>query len=315
MSSGPISDQTIGFKAAFLAPKYWATWLFFGLIWLISSLPRALANKVGDGLGWLYQRLNKKRARIVRINLGICFPDLNAKARERLANDHFRFYGRSVLDLGLIWWGSEKRLARFIHFDNHQQYLDTLKNHNVILLLPHMVGLDCSATYASSLHPAISMMKAQRNALFNWQLWKGRTRFAPTRVIMREQGLRPLIRATRNNFACYYLPDEDFGDSKLTVFAPFFGQETSTLTTLSSMAKMAQAKVVPIYPLMREDGHYQVIFDAPLEHFPSADAHADAKRVNEVVEKCVSLAPAQYMWTLQWFKTRPDGGPSPYLSK
>jgi KDO2-lipid IV(A) lauroyltransferase len=63
---------------------------------------------------------------------------------------------------------------------------------------------------------------------------------------------------------------------------------------------------------MCENGHYEVSFDAPLENFPSGDDVADATRVNEIVEKCISRAPAQYMWTLQWFKTRPDGAPSPY---
>lgn len=314
MPTRSVTDQNIGFKVAFLAPKYWPTWIFFGLMALISSLPRRFANKAGDGIGRLYQKLNKKRAQIVRINLRICFPKLSDAEREALANDHFRFYGRSIFDLGLIWWASEKRLAKLLKFKNQQQYLDLIREHNVILILPHMVGLDCSATYASSLHPAISMMKAQRNGLFNWQLWKGRTRFKPTRVVMRQQGLRPLIRATRKNFACYYLPDEDFGESDLTVFVPFFDQPTSTLTTLSAMAKLADAKVVPIYPVMREDGHYEIIFDTPLENFPSGDQLVDARRVNEVVEKCISLAPAQYMWTLQWFKTRPDGEQSPYLS-
>lgn len=312
MSTRPITDQTIGFKTAFLAPKYWATWFFLGLIAIISNLPRSVVRLAGGAIGSLYQKLNKKRARIVRVNLALCFPNLSEAEREKLAVDHFRFYGRSVLDLGLIWWASEKRLARIIKFKNQQQYLDIIRKHNVILLLPHMVGLDCAATYASSLHPAISMMKAQRNALFNWQLWKGRTRFKPTRVVMRAQGLRPLIRATKNNYACYYLPDEDFGDSGLTVFAPFFGQQTSTLTTLSAMAKLAKAKVIPIYPIMCENGQYEMHFDTPLENFPSGDELLDATRVNEAVEKCISLAPAQYMWTLQWFKTRPGGKPSPY---
>lgn len=307
-----VTDKNIRFKRGFIAPKYWPTWLLFGLIALSSSLPRWFSCKIGDGLGLLYRRINKKRRLIVDINLRICFPEKSEAERAKIARDHFRFYGRSVIDFGLSWWAPKRRLDRLIKFKHVEYYLDTIEDHNVILLLPHMVGLDCGITYASSLRPTISMMKALDNELVNWRLWKGRTRFKPTRVVMRDQGLRPLVRGVKSGLACYYMPDEDFGESDLSVFAPFFGQQVSTLTTLSAMARLANAKVVPVYPVMLENGQYEVAFDAPLENFPSGDALADATRVNQMVERCISRAPAQYMWTLRWFKTRPDGTASPY---
>lgn len=312
MSVSPVTDQTIGFKAAYLAPKYWLTWVVFGLIGIASSLPRSISVKIGDGIGGLYRRVNVKRVRIARTNIDLCFPNLREAEREQLVRDHFRYYGRSVIDFGLTWWASESRLARLVKFNNADLYLQTLEQHNVILLLPHMLGLDCGAGFATSLHPSISMMKATGDELLTWRLWKGRTRSRSMRVVMRSQGLRPLIRAARNGTPCYYMPDQDFGENDLTVFAPFFGIQSSTLTTLSAMTRLANARVVPIYPIMCENGHYEVSFDAPLENFPSGDDVADATRVNEIVEKCISRAPAQYMWTLQWFKTRPDGAPSPY---
>jgi len=312
MGTATVTDKDIRFKAGFLAPKYWPTWLLFGLIALASSLPRGISVKIGDGLGLLYRRVNAKRRAIVDINLALCFPEKGEAERAAIARDHFRYYGRSVIDFGLTWWAPERRLARLIQFKRVENYLDTLKNHNVILLLPHMVGLDCGITYASSLRPTISMMKALNNELVNWRLWKGRTRFKPTRVVMRDQGLRPLVRGVKKGLACYYMPDEDFGESNLSVFAPFFGQPVSTLTTLSAMARLAKAKVVPVYPVMLENGHYEVSFDAPLEDFPSGDDRADAARVNQMVERCIKRAPSQYMWTLRWFKTRPDNAVSPY---
>jgi KDO2-lipid IV(A) lauroyltransferase len=312
MSVSPLTDQTIGFKAAFLAPKHWLTWVVFGLIGIASSLPRPISVKIGDAIGGLYRRVNSKREQIARTNIDLCFPTLNETEREQLVREHFRYYGRSVIDFGLTWWASESRLARLVKFNNADIYLKTLEQHNVILLLPHMLGLDCGAGFATSLHPSISMMKATGDELVTWRLWKGRTRSRSMRVVMRSQGLRPLVRAAKNGTPCYYMPDQDFGENDLTVFAPFFGIQSSTLTTLSAMARLANARVVPIYPVMCKNGNYEVSFDAPLQNFPSGDAVADATRVNEVVEKCISMAPAQYMWTLQWFKTRPDGAVSPY---
>ena len=315
MVSPPQSDLTIKFEKRFLAPRYWPTWVLMGFIWFSSSLPRPAANKIGDALGWCFKKLNKKRKHVIAMNLKLCFPNLTDEARAKLANDHYRFYGRSVIDFGLTWWAPIKRLEKLISFKGKQSYLQTVKEHNVILILPHFTALDCAAGFAATLHPSITMMKTQKNALLNWRLWKGRTRYKPTRIIMREQGLRPLIKAAKNNVACFYMPDEDFGDSSLTVFAPFFGQATSTLTTLSRMAKVTNAKVVPVLPRMLDNGHYEVEFKPPLDNFPSGDDLIDATAVNLVIEQAVKAAPAQYMWTLQWFRSQPDNAPSPYITQ
>ncbi len=311
----PRSDQSIKFEKAFFTPRYWPTWLLMGFIWFSSSLPRPLAIKIGDAVGWGFKKLNKKRRNIVATNLQLCFPELTEQQRNDLADDHYRFYGRSVVDFGLTWWAPLKRLRKLIQFQGEEQYLQTLKDHNVILILPHFTALDCAAGFAATLHPSIAMMKTQKNALLNWCLWRGRTRYKLTRIIMRDQGLRPLIKAAKNGAALFYMPDEDFGDSSLTVFAPFFGHSTSTLTTLSRMAKVANAKVIPVLPRMLDNGYYEVEFKAPLENFPSGDELQDATAVNQVIEQAIKAAPAQYMWTLQWFRSQPNDAPSPYLSQ
>lgn len=312
MAIRPLSDLNIKFEKTFFAPRFWPTWLLMGLIGLSASLPRPLANKIGDGLGWCFKKLNKKREQIVATNLQLCFPQHTAAQRAELAAAHYRFYGRSVVDLGLTWWASMPRLERLIQFKGEAAYLQTLKTHNVILLLPHFTALDCAAGFAATLHPAISMMKVQKNALLNWRLWKGRTRYQAARVIMREQGLRPLIKAAKNRVVCFYMPDEDFGDSSLTVYAPFFGRPISTLITLARMAKLTDAKVVPLLPTMLENGHYVVEFKPPLANFPSGDDLQDATAVNQVIEQAINAAPAQYMWTLQWFRSQPNQAASPY---
>ena len=41
--------------------------------------------------------------------------------------------------------------------------------------------------------------------------------------------------------------------------------------------------------------------------FPSADAAADARRMNAFIETCVLEMPEQYHWLHKRFKTRPPG--------
>ncbi|MNR52113.1 Lipid A biosynthesis lauroyl acyltransferase [compost metagenome] len=45
---------------------------------------------------------------------------------------------------------------------------------------------------------------------------------------------------------------------------------------------------------------------------PLEDAETTARWMNGIVEKCIMLAPEQYMWLHRRFKTRPEGEPSRY---
>ena len=130
---------------------------------------------------------------------------------------------------------------------------------------------------------------------------------------MRDQGLRPLVRSMRAGRACFYIPDEDFGDAKYTVFAPFFGVQTSTLTMASRLARITGALVVPSATrLDSKTGRYVMTIGDPLENFPGSVEQADATALNQAMEALIRQVPDQYMWTFRWFRTQPDGQPSPY---
>jgi KDO2-lipid IV(A) lauroyltransferase len=95
------------------------------------------------------------------------------------------------------------------------------------------------------------------------------------------------------------------------VFAPFFGVKTLTLTATSRLAQMGRAAVLPYCP-RRDGGRWIVRFMPMLDGFPTADAVADATRINDLIAAGVRLAPAQYFWIHRRFKKRPPGAPKLY---
>src|SRR3546814_9363542 len=50
----------------------------------------ATRQRIGATLGWLTPQLARSRARIVRLNLRLCFPDQPEAVRERWLREHFR---------------------------------------------------------------------------------------------------------------------------------------------------------------------------------------------------------------------------------
>jgi lauroyl/myristoyl acyltransferase len=111
--------------------------------------------------------------------------------------------------------------------------------------------------------------------------------------------------------AGYLMPDEDLREAR-TIFAPFFGVQTATLPVVGRLSRLTGAKVLPMFTRRLDTGHYEVKIHPPLDEFPTGNDMNDASRINEVFEAGIRLVPEQYLWTLQWFKNRPDSMPSPY---
>lgn len=300
------------FRTAFLGPRYWGVWLALALVWLLAWMPWRLRGVLAVALGGLALRLSRKRREIARVNLRLCFPECSDAERERMLREHFRCRMRAALDYGILWWGSARRLRRVVELDGERHFR---KHHDkgrpVILLTCHSLMLDFGAAALTTRYPGIGLVKPARNPLVDWFLQRARQRFN-ARLCTRDQGLRPIIRGLRGGAFFYYLPDEDLG-GRDSVFAPFFGVEAATLSTLGRLAKLTDAVVIPAYTrYVPGTGRYRQHLFPALKNFPSGDPQRDAERMNRELEKLIALAPEQYMWTMRRFRTRPDGGPNAY---
>lgn len=300
----------LGRKA--FAPRWWPSWLLLLCLRLSALLPLRLSRLLGATLGWLIYALNAKRRRIARVNLKLCFPEKTDTEHVRLLRRHFVVKGQSYVDLGFLAWAATGRVRKHIHIHGLEHLRAAhQRGQNAILLAPHFLGMNFAASVLAREHAEFAMMKPQRNPVVNWLLNRARMRFG-LKLVARAQGLRPAVRALKEGLAFYYLPDEDFGP-RHSVFAPFFGVPTATLTTLGRLAELTGAAVVPCFVRLLARGRgYEVTLKAPLANYPRGDRQDDAARMNRVLEDGIRAHPEQYMWTFKLFKTRPHGAPSPY---
>ena len=269
--------------------------------------------KLGGWLGDWLRRRNHKRRQIAKINLQLCFPDISEEDREQLLIEHFRYQVRGLLDLGLACMGSRRQLARYSEARGIEHITSNLGKSGVIVIGFHSISMEMAAISMLPDIPLVSMMKRDANPVINRFLYRARTRFKLAEIYMRDQGLRGIVRGVKRGKACYLVPDEDYGDSNHTVFAPFFGELKSTLTTVSRLALKNDAIVVPCFCILdAKTGIYTSVISAPIDHFSKENELENATRINQAAEALIRLAPEQYMWTFKLFRTRPDGSPGPY---
>jgi KDO2-lipid IV(A) lauroyltransferase len=121
-----------------------------------------------------------------------------------------------------------------------------------------------------------------------------------------KKDIRQMQRLLRQGWPVWYVPDQSYR-CKHSALVPFFGEPAMTSTPLSEVARLGRAKVVPYLPRRLENGcGYSVEILPALENFPSGDAGADAKRVNQLLEGHIRGAPEQYYWVHRRFKGRPS---------
>lgn len=297
---------------AFLTPRFWPSWLGLAVLRLTLICPRKWVDTLGAQLGKLYFKLNKKRRKIMMINLRMAFPEKSDAEREMLARRHFVVAIQTLLDSAILWWGSDKRLQKYIHVDGIENYQHAIDhNKNVILLTGHFIGLEFGGTMVSKHFPHIGLIKPLRNPLINWYVAKGRTRYDAL-LYLRSDGMRPVIKAIKSGHGFYYLPDEDHGIDK-SVFVDFFATKAAMIKGVAKLVRLCDAVALPAY-VRRIDGKqgYQLVIKPALKDFPCGDEQQDAQRVATSLEENIREYPEQYMWTYRLFNTRPGGEKTPY---
>jgi KDO2-lipid IV(A) lauroyltransferase len=285
--------------------------LALGLVWLLHFLPLAVLAPIGRGIGILLYLLGHERRKVALTNLGLCFPQWSDTERTRVARAHFQAFGRAVLEHGLLWWSSKERIQRLVRVEGLEHW-QAVAHRPVIWLAPHFVGLDMGGSRIITEWRGCSVYSHQKDPVFDRVLLKGRTRFVTPVLFSRQDGIRPIVRTMRKGLPFYYLPDMDLGPRD-SIFVPFFGVNTATITGLSRLASVAGAVVVPaVTRQLPGAGGYVLTFYPAWTDFPGPDVAADTRRMNAFIEERVREMPEQYYWLHKRFKTRPPGEPSFY---
>jgi KDO2-lipid IV(A) lauroyltransferase len=276
------------------------------LLWLMHFLPFRVLVWIGNALGLLLYALAAERRRVAAINLRRCFPNMSDARRARLVRDHFKMFGRSLIERSILWWASGARISSLIRVEGVENF-EAVKGKPAILLTPHFVGMDVGGQWVAQHTDTVCMYANQKNRYLTELLLKKRARFGNQRLYSRQQGLRPILKGMRAGMPFVYPPDQDQG-VKDGAFIPFFGVPAATMISVPRIAQMTGAKVVPcITRLLPGAAGYVLTFYPAWENYPSGDDIADTRRVNEFIEQRVREMPEQYFWLHKRFKTRPEG--------
>lgn len=296
------------FQRRWLWPDYWPVWLLAGLMWSLARLPWRWQMAFGAGVGSIAYALIRDRRKVVRRNLEQAFPELSTEQREALVRSVFRENAKAIPETCVAWFGNPSKLGISWHIEGEESARDALKSgQGVLFVAAHFACVDICGAYIGNRVSADALHRPHNNALLNYFQHRGRLRFVDQLIDRRD--MRSMVRRLRQGRGIFYAPDQDLG-AKRSVFVPFFGTPTATVTATSKLVALTGAKVYSLLTRRTHDG-YEIIAK-PAPEMATGDIEQDLTAYNDWLAKHIRETPAQYLWLHKRFKTRPPGEPRFY---
>ncbi|MGQ0722823.1 MAG: lysophospholipid acyltransferase family protein [Candidatus Eiseniibacteriota bacterium] len=271
-------------------------------------LPRRPAMHCFATLGSAVRFIDRPAvARSLR-HLEIAQVGADARERHRIVREMFRAIGRNLVDLFRLPRIGAEGFARIVSFEG-LEHLDRAlaRGRGVVILSAHLGNWEVlAAALAARGYPmtiiARRIFDERSDRLLN--RWR---RACGIRVVTRQEGLYPAVRALRRGEIVGTLADQDTGGP--SVFADFFGRPARTPEGPFRIARRTGAALVPLWIHLGRDGVHrvQVLPEVP-EPTTAGGAREDAERWHRILEEAVRLHPEQWVWYHRRWKTAPPAG-------
>jgi len=311
-----VAEYVPQFKKAFLAPKYWGTWLGLGVMIATTYIPARVRDPMLGAVGRLAGKFAKSARRRARINLIYCFPEMDPAKREQVIDEMFAAAPQSFMLMAELICRSPQQVAKRVRWHG-QEVIDKLRDEgrNIIFLVPHGWAVDVPAMLMTAEGQKMAaMFHNQRNELVDY-IWNNARRKFGGRIHARKDGIKPFISSVRNGYWGFYLPDQDHG-AEHSEFVDFFATYKATLPAVGRLMKVCRAAIVPLFPAYDgKDSILHIHIREPMDDLADADDVQIARRMNEEVEHLVQPNLDQYTWILKLLKTRKEGEIEPYSRK
>ncbi len=294
--------------------------LAYGLVTLMSGLPRPLARAAGSVVGRAALLLLPRLRRTGHRNLALAFPGKSAAERERILRKLYRNLGWLLAEFCLMHRYTRKNTAGFLRYEGLEHYLAAREEgKGVLILTGHLGAWELSSFYHSLMgYPMSIVIRRLDNPLVDAFVNRIRCLHG-NQVLHKDDFARALLASMHRGETVGILMDTNMTPPQ-GIFVDFFGRLACTASGLARVAMKTGARVLPGFLLWEESRRQYVLrFGAPialeLKGIYDADVAANTAIFTKVIENYVRAYPDQWLWVHRRWKTRPEGEPPVYTGE
>ena len=273
----------------------------------VGILPLWAGRALGRLVGQLGYWLNTRMAKVTRINIHACLPELSPQQHKALVRQSLMHTGMLSAEICYVFTRKSSPLPTIKRIHNEHVAKEALaKGRGLVLLAPHLGNWEVLGWRLTQLAPVTNLYQPPKLKGLEPLLKSARQRngshLAPTNA----KGVSQLLKALRAGHMSGILPDQCPNDLSSGAFAPFFGQPALTITLPLKLIKKTGAQAVFAFA-KRVPGGFEIFYEAAPEGIYSEHETEALEALNNGVEALVKQAPAQYQWEYKRFKIVPEG--------
>ena len=275
--------------------------------WLPLEAGRRLAKPVAAALDWL----GADAARITRINLAHCFPDLGEGELQALARESLAHTARLLFESGpLAHWPARRLQGLMVSETGREAIAEALSSgRGALMFVPHFGNWEFLC-FALGAFEFVALYDPPRMAALEAPLRRKRERFGARLVPAGPGGLRAVSKALQSGGLVCLLPDQ-VPHPRSGAFAPFFGQPALTMTLPHRLLQRTRPLAL-LGSARRVPKGFELAYQPLGDEIYAQDPQAFAAALNRAIEDLVQRDPAQYQWEYKRFKKQPPGHPAVY---
>lgn len=279
----------------------------------LSLLPLAALHALGCLLGRVIYLFSKTYARRTKKNLHL--SGLSADASEYATQLRLAIAeaGKSILELPWVWLRPLEQVCATVREVHGWEYVEVAQaaGKGIIFLTPHWGSFEVFGLYVGQRMALTNLYRPPRQAWLESFMRSGRQRglakLAPADI----GGVRILYKALKRGEAIGLLPDQVPANGE-GEWIDFFGRPAYTMTLSGRLAQSSGATVLLACAQRLAHGHGYIIRIEPLV----LDlAQSVPLQVNHALERIIAIAPAQYLWSYNRYKTPAGVMPPPPLKE
>jgi KDO2-lipid IV(A) lauroyltransferase len=248
-------------------------------------------------------------------NIEQAFPGFAATDRRRICRASFQHLGLMFIELCSALTEPPEQTLAGISLDGLDHLRKAMEGHGrALVLTAHLGNWELLALIERLLGFPASVVVRPLDAPWLDGLadrWRRRTGIE---IIDKRGALKPVLTAIRRGRLVALLLDQNT-TRRESVFVSFLGRPASTSKSLAVLALRTHTPVVPMFIYRTDIGRHRVVIHPPL----SADAAPDhelavaelTQRCTTAIEAAIGVAPDQWLWIHNRWRTRPAATSEP----
>jgi len=272
---------------------------------LLACLPLRVLHALGSILGWAIYGTSPTYRRHLRENLALAgYRDA------RLCRAAIAEAGKMLLEAPKVWLRPRaESLALLRDIDGMQHYeAARAAGKAVVLLTPHIGCFEICAQAFAERRPITVLYRPSKQDWLQPMIDRGRAQPGVSLASADLAGVRLLLGALKRRETVGILPDQVPGVGE-GEWAEFFGRPAYTMTLAAKLAQRPDVVCLLVAGERLPRGAGFVLRIRPLP--PALTGESGPRHMNRSIEYIVRMAPEQYLWGYNRYKTPAGANPPP----